>query len=115
MAAPVIAEPVIEIPVVSAVVNTTAVVAEVAATEPVLTAPAPAPVAKPAIQAAPAANLDEVLKAAGLMMAVTNPDKLRAVQAAATMEMPAAAPVGRERKPVVTIAEQPLVQIETQR
>jgi ribonuclease E len=135
-AAPVIAEPAVATPVVTATAaEATVVVAEVPVAEPVLAAPAPqaqaavaapepapapTPVATPAATpvrhaAPPAANLDEVLKAAGLMMAVTNPDKLRAVQAAAMLEMPAAAPVGRERKPVVIPEEQPLVQIETQR
>ncbi len=111
---PVISEPAIAAPAVAAPSEATAVVAEVA--EPVQAAPVPqvqAAVAAPAVPQA--ANLDEVLKAAGLMMAVTNPDKLRVVQAAASLEMPASAPVGRERKPVVIPEDQPLVQIETQR
>jgi ribonuclease E len=74
-------------------------------------APAPAPVPAPVV--APKANLDEVLKAAGLTMAVTNPAKLQAVQEA-VVTAPAARPV-RQRKPVAVEPEAPLVQIETQR
>ena len=58
-------------------------------------------------------DLDQVLKAAGLTMAVTNPDKLAAVQQAA---VPAPTPrIPRQRKPAPAVAEGPLVQVETQR
>ncbi len=81
-------------------------------------APAPAPVAAPVstpvVQAVSQQSLDEVLKSAGLTMAVTNPDKLRQVQEASAVTTP---PVRtpRERKPVVSVPSEPLVQIETQR
>jgi ribonuclease E len=74
-------------------------------------APTPAPVPAPAVSQQ---SLDEVLKSAGLTMAVTNPDKLRQVQEASAVSAP---PVRtpRERKPVVSAPSEPLVQIETQR
>lgn len=59
-------------------------------------------------------NLEEVIKAAGLTMAVTNPEKLRAVQEV-TAEVALAPRVPRERKPVSSSTDAPLVQIETQR
>jgi ribonuclease E len=58
--------------------------------------------------------LDEVLKSAGLTMAVTNPDKLRQVQEASTVSAPTVR-TPRERKPLVSAPSEPLVQIETQR
>lgn len=72
---------------------------------------APAPAAAPAAAAAPA-NLDEVLGSAGLTLAATDPEKLRAAQEAAAK---AAAPVrlGRARKPVVVPVDEPLVQVDT--
>ena len=74
-------------------------------------APTPAPVPAPA---ASQQSLDDVLKSAGLTMAVTNPDKLRQVQeASAVSATPTRTP--RERKPVVSAPSEPLVQIETQR
>ena len=75
-----------------------------------VSAPTPAPVA----QAVSQQSLDEVLKSAGLTMAVTNPDKLRQVQEASTVSAPTVR-TPRERKPVVSAPSEPLVQIETQR
>ena len=77
-------------------------------------APVFAPTPAPAAQAVSQQSLDEVLKSAGLTMAVTNPDKLRQVQEASAVSAP---PVRtpRERKPVVAAPSEPLVQIETQR
>ncbi|EGF31896.1 RNase E: endoribonuclease for rRNA processing and mRNA degradation [Oxalobacteraceae bacterium IMCC9480] len=59
-------------------------------------------------------DLADVLKSAGLVLAATDPVKLQAAQAAAanTAEAPR---VRRERKVVPVQAEEPLVQIETQR
>ncbi len=80
--------------------------------EPVAAAPVVAPAAPVAV--APKAELDLVLKAAGLTMAVTNPDKLRAVQQTTETAAPVArAP--RQRKPAPEAPAEPLVQIETQR
>ncbi|MEY3571612.1 MAG: hypothetical protein RIQ85_1732, partial [Pseudomonadota bacterium] len=59
-------------------------------------------------------SLDDVLKSAGLTMAVTNPDKLRQVQEASAVSAPTTR-TPRERKPVVSTPSEPLVQIETQR
>jgi hypothetical protein len=75
-----------------------------------VSAPTPAPVA----QAVSQQSLDEVLKSAGLTMAVTNPDKLRQVQEASTVSAPTVR-TPRERKPLVSAPSEPLVQIETQR
>jgi ribonuclease E len=75
-----------------------------------VSAPTPAPVA----QAVSQQSLDEVLKSAGLTMAVTNPDKLRQVQEASTVSAPPTR-TPRERKPVASAPSEPLVQIETQR
>jgi ribonuclease E len=74
-------------------------------------ASAPAPGA--ALAAAPVeapAKLDEVLAQAGLQLASTDPEKLRAAQEAAV-----APPVrlGRARKPVVAPVDEPLVQVDT--
>ena len=82
----------------------------VAAPEPV---PAMRPMPAPATQAS-TADIDSLLSAAGLTMAVTNPEKLRAVQAASEQVTPVArAP--RERKPSPPMSNEPLVQVETQR
>ena len=86
---------------------------------------APTPVAAPAAAApapgsafkAPAAapapvKLDTMLADAGLQLASTDPEKLRAAQAAAEQ---AAAPVrvGRARKPVAAPVDEPLIQVDT--
>jgi ribonuclease E len=74
-----------------------------------------APVAAPApVQQQKTDNLVEVLAAAGLTLAVTDPDKLRAAQEAATRIAPAPR-VPRERKPAPPQSNEPLVQIETRR
>ncbi len=83
---------------------------------PVAVAPAPAPVAP-----APAASngkqwsdLNEMLSSAGLTLASTDPEKLRAAQAAAALIVPAPH-VPRERKPLPPQSTEPLVQVETRR
>jgi ribonuclease E len=55
-----------------------------------------------------------MLAEAGLQLAATDPEKLRAAQAAAAQ---AATPVrvGRARKPVVVPVDEPLVQVDTSR
>ena len=55
-----------------------------------------------------------MLNSAGLTLAVTDPEKLRAVQAASASIAPAPR-VPRERKPAEAITNEPLVQVETQR
>lgn len=90
-------------------------------------APIPAPVPATAAPAAPAAaiasvaqapmqidHLREILAAAGLTLAVTDPDKLRAAQeAAAKVVHPPRVP--RERKPLPPVSNEPLIQVETRR
>jgi ribonuclease E len=86
----------------------------VAATPAPTPAPVSATVSTPVTPAASQQSLDEVLKSAGLTMAVTNPDKLRQVQEASTVSAPPTR-TPRERKPVASAPSEPLVQIETQR
>ncbi|QAU34235.1 Rne/Rng family ribonuclease [Janthinobacterium sp. 17J80-10] len=93
-------------------------VAEVAAPVPVVPAAPAAPIAAkaaPAIRAAAPLRLDDlqsVLSAAGLTLASTDPDKLRAAQEAAAKIVPPAR-VPRERKPLPPLSTEPLVQVET--
>jgi ribonuclease E len=78
-------------------------------------APAPVPVFK---QVAPAPmpldDLESVLSAAGLTLASTNPEKLRAAQEAAATHVPAPRKP-RERKPLPPVSNEPLIQVETHR
>ena len=91
------------------------------ATVAVAAAPAVAPQSTAVSAAAPAAkaaaaldDLRSVLDAAGLTLAATDPEKLRAAQeAAARIEVAPRAP--RERKPLPPVATEPLVQVETHR
>ena len=89
-------------------VGASAVATAPAGAPDITVAPAPAATAP----AAAPAKLDEVLAQAGLQLASTDPEKLRAAQEAATQ---AAAPVrlGRARRPVVAPVEEPLVQVDT--
>lgn len=93
-------------PVVEPVTAVAVEPAPVAAAE-VTTAPAP-------VAATPAPKLDDMLAEAGLQLAATDPEKLRAAQAAAAQ---AATPVrvGRARKLVVVPVDEPLVQVDTSR
>jgi ribonuclease E len=76
-------------------------------------APAPAPIQAPAQKPSTASgDLQQVLQAAGLTLATTDPEKLRAAQQAAAQTAPAPR-VQRERKPPVVVPSEPLVQIET--
>ena len=90
--------------------------AEPAVTEPAAEMPvaevAAAPV--PSVQPQKPDNLAEVLAAAGLTLAVTDPEKLRAAQEAAARITPSPR-VPRERKPLPPLSSEPLVQIETRR
>ena len=107
--APVFTQVVTEVtaPVVATVV---APVVATAVTE--VTSPVAAPVTQPA-PVATVENLEAVLQAAGLTMAVTDPDKLRSVQQSTPTVVEQRVP--RERKPTPVIADEPLVQVETQR
>jgi ribonuclease E len=75
--------------------------------------PATIPMPAPASQAE-TADIDSLLSAAGLTMAVTDPEKLRAVQVASEPGT-SAMRVSRERKPLPPMPDEPLVQVETQR
>jgi len=75
---------------------------------------APAPVEASAMPAATTRveDLTDVLRAAGLELAATDPEKLRAArEASANIAPPVHAP--RERKPVPPPSTEPLVQVET--
>jgi len=77
---------------------------------PVAQAPAPAQVSTQA--QAPAADLGEALAQAGLQLASTDPEKLRAAQeAAAQSQQPVR--LGRTRKVAPPPAQEPLVQVDT--
>jgi ribonuclease E len=108
VSAPVAAAPVEVTPVVVNATQETPVAAVIAETTPAVVAPA----AVAAAPAKPAADLDAMLTAAGLTLAGTNPDKLRAAQEAAA-QIVAPARVPRERKPLPAQSNEPLQQVET--
>jgi ribonuclease E len=70
-----------------------------------------APVAAPAPAAAPV-DLDETLAKAGLTLAATDPEKLRAAQEAAA-QANATVRVGRARKVAPPPVDEPLIQVDT--
>ncbi|WP_292934008.1 Rne/Rng family ribonuclease [Noviherbaspirillum sp.] len=79
--------------------------------------PTASPVAAPASVATepmPLEHLSDMLAVAGLTLAVTDPEKLRAAQEAASRNVPAPR-VPRERKPLPPVSNEPLVQVETRR
>ncbi|MET0964138.1 MAG: ribonuclease E/G, partial [Noviherbaspirillum sp.] len=82
-----------------------------AAQAPTLVQPA---AVKPAQSAMPLPELNAMLNEAGLTLASTDPEKLRAAQEAAARIQPAPR-VPRERKPLPPAPSEPLVQVETQR
>jgi len=93
----------------------------VAAAPAPVAAAAPAPAPAPVQATAPAANgkqqwndLHDMLSSAGLTLASTDPEKLRAAQAAAAQIVPPVH-VPRERKPLPPQSTEPLVQVETRR
>ena len=81
---------------------------------PVAAAPVAAPQLRPADSAMPLQQIDAMLNAAGLTLASTDPEKLRAAQEAAALIQPAQR-VPRERKPLPPVSDEPLIQVETQR
>jgi ribonuclease E len=93
--------PVVEVKPAAPVAPATPAVAAEAVTT---VAPAPMPIE----------NLQQVLSAAGLTLAMTDPEKLRAAQEAASQIVPAPR-IPRERKPLPPISTEPLVQVETRR
>ena len=84
------------------------------AEEPAAVAQAAAAHSGPADSAMPLPELNTMLNAAGLTLASTDPEKLRAAQDAAARNQPAPR-VPRERKPLPPASGEPLVQVETQR
>ncbi|MDC8759348.1 Rne/Rng family ribonuclease [Janthinobacterium fluminis] len=106
--------PVPEALVAAAPVVDVAPVAAPAPAAPVVAAVAAAPAVAVPVVAAPAVDLNAVLGSAGLTLAATDPEKLRAAREAAAK---AVAPVRkpRERKPLPAQADEPLVQVNTQR
>ncbi|CAH0149232.1 Ribonuclease E [Massilia sp. Bi118] len=112
-AAPVVAEAPAAAPVAAP-----AAPAPVEVAAPVAAAPAPQPVVMPApvapVAQAPAADLGEVLAQAGLQLAATDPEKLRAAQeAAAQSQQPVR--LGRTRKVAPPPVQEPLIQVDTTR
>ena len=70
------------------------------------------PISAPAAPIPSAEAIQEMLSSAGLTLAATNPEKLRAVQEAAqTTEI--APRLGRERKPLPQITTEPLIKVDT--
>jgi len=104
-AAPVPVVPVPAVPVPAAPVAAAPV--PVAPVAPVVTAPRPA---TPAV----AEDLSQILQSAGLSLAATDPEKLRAAQEAAAKAV-APVRVPRERKPAPVISDEPLIQVNTTR
>ena len=118
-AEPIATEPVAEPPATAAPVESIPAVA--AAVEPARIEPQPAQA--PIIVASataitpapmPLEQLSDVLSAAGLTLAVTDPEKLRAAQEAAERHVPPAR-IPRLRKPLPPVSSEPLIQVETRR
>ncbi|CDG81855.1 ribonuclease, Rne/Rng family domain protein [Janthinobacterium agaricidamnosum NBRC 102515 = DSM 9628] len=107
-AAPIVAPAAVAEPVVEAAVAAAPAAAPIAAAVPeVIPAPAAAAPALPV-------DLNAVLGSAGLTLAATDPEKLRAAREAAAKSV---APVRkpRERKPLPPQNDEPLIQVNTQR
>ena len=85
----------------------------VVAEAPAAVQPAPVPM-HAADSTMPLQEISTMLNAAGLSLASTDPEKLRAAQEAAAHLQPAPR-VPRERKPLPAAPNEPLVQVETQR
>ncbi|MDB5727711.1 MAG: Rne/Rng family ribonuclease [Noviherbaspirillum sp.] len=86
---------------------------------PTETPPVEQPVPQAAMRPAPAISMQseslrEMLAAAGLTLAVTDPEKLRVAQEQAAKVVPSPR-VPRERKPVPAPSSEPLIQVETRR
>ncbi|MGJ7914606.1 ribonuclease E/G [Massilia sp. LXY-6] len=110
-AAPAAPAPVEAAPAPQAVVMP-APVAPVAPAPVATAAPAPVATAAPApVATAAQADLGEVLAQAGLQLASTDPEKLRAAQEAAQVQQPVR--LGRTRKVAPPPAQEPLVQVDT--
>ncbi|RJX34112.1 MAG: Rne/Rng family ribonuclease [Oxalobacter sp.] len=72
------------------------------------------PAQVPSTHTQPQASVEEMLTSAGLTLAATDPEKLRAAQEAANNANDAPR-LGRTRKPVQTLANEPLIQVDTRR
>jgi len=73
----------------------------------------PSAASTPAPVAAASIDMDAMLRAAGLQMTETNPERLRVVQAEQSATTTPAPRAPRERKPLPTEANEPLQQVET--
>lgn len=71
----------------------------------------PTPQIQLRFEAAPAEDLSKALASAGLILAATDPEKLRAAQEASAQLPPPRVP--RERKPAPSLPSDPLIQVET--
>ena len=105
---PVVEAPVPAEPVAAAPAPVVAAPVPAPAPAPVAAAPAPAP----APVAAASADLNAILGSAGLTLASTDPEKLRAAQEAAAKAAPPVR-VPRERKPLPPQVDEPLIQVDT--
>ena len=97
---------------VAAVPVAPAPVAAAPAPAPAPAAPTPGPVAAAPAPAQAPLDMSEVLAKAGLQLASTDPEKLRAAQEAAA-QANTAPRVGRARKPVQAPVDEPLIQVDT--
>ena len=86
----------------------------VAAEAPAAVQPVAAASVRVAASAMPLQEINAMLNEAGLTLASTDPEKLRAAQEAAARIQPAPR-VPRERKPLPPVSNEPLIQVETQR
>jgi ribonuclease E len=109
-----VAAPSVAMPAVEEAVEKVAAPAE--AGVPASVASAPFIVSRPSVAAAPMpiADLQAVLQSAGLTLAMTDPEKLRAAQEAAARIVPPAR-VPRVRKVLPPLSTEPLIQVETRR
>ncbi len=123
VAAPTVAAPTVAAPTVAAPAVAEPAVAEPTVAEPAAVAPAPVPVAAAPVPVAPplvpapvaaAPDLEAVLGSAGLTLAATDPEKLKAAREAAAKAV-APARVPRERKPLPPQTDEPLIQVDTHR
>jgi ribonuclease E len=101
------AAPVVEAPAIAFPVSAPAPVVAEPTAEPVVET-----VAAPAAAPAPAADLGQLLDSAGLTLAATDPEKLRAAREAAA-QVPPPVRVPRTRKPLPPQADEPLIQVDT--
>jgi ribonuclease E len=111
-AAPAAATPVAATPVAAAPAAAEATAAQAAPAAGAAPVPAAPAVSAAAVAPAPVADMDELLSSAGLTLAATDPNKLRAAQEAAA-QVPTPAPVRRTRRAAPPPVDAPLIQVDT--